>query len=108
MLSDPLEAYRREAGVRFQRVPQEGRALLRDSTISQIRKSQDRSAEVSAFRPGFFVHFYAFRTSFLRAQAKSYYPLYDRRLKALEIGRWIGPKCVGRWADLRLSVGMLN
>ncbi len=50
---------------------------------------------VSASCPGFFVRFYAFRTSFLRAQVKSHYPLYDRRLKALEIGCWIGPKCVG-------------
>ncbi len=44
MLSDPQKPYRREAGVRFLRVSQEGAALLRDSTDLQIRKSQDRSA----------------------------------------------------------------
>lgn len=38
--------------------------------------------------PGFLhVQFYAFRTSFLGVQVKSYYPLYDYRLKALKTGR---------------------
>ena len=83
-------------------------ALLRNSTVSQSSRSQDRSARGIGLLPWLLVRFYAFRTSFLRAKVKSYYPLYNRRLKALEIGRWIGPKCVGRWADLRLSVGMLN
>ena len=83
-------------------------ALLRDSTALQIRKSQDGSAGVSAFCPGFFVHFYAFRTPFLRVQVKSYYPLCEQHPEALKAGRWIGPKCVGWWADLRLSVGILN
>ena len=71
-------------------------ALLRDSTDLQIRKSQDGSARVSASCPGpFSPRFYAVRSPFSRAQVKSYYPLCDRCLKALEIGRWIGPKCVG-------------
>lgn len=83
-------------------------ALLRDSTALQIRKSQDGSTGVSASCPGLFCpRFYAFRISFLRAQVKSYCSLCDRCLKALETGNWIGPKCVGWWADLGLSAGKL-
>ena len=56
MLSDPQKPYRREAGVRFLRVPQEGlQALLCDSTVSQFSMSQDRRAGVSAFCLGFFM-----------------------------------------------------
>jgi len=34
----------------------------------------------------FYVHLYAFRTSFLRVQVKSYYPLCDCGLKTLKTG----------------------
>ena len=63
-------------------------ALLRDSTVSQIRKSQDRSAGVVGllFWLSCFC-FYAFRSPFSRAEVKSYYLLRDYGLKALKIGR---------------------
>lgn len=83
-------------------------ALLRNSTVSQSSRSQDRSAGCRPSAWLFLPCFYAFRTSFLRGYVKSYYPLCDRCLEALETGYWIEPKCVGRWADLRLSVEILN
>ena len=102
MLSNPQKPYRREAGVRFLRVPQEGRRA--SCVTAQFHNSTEAKTGAPEYRPPaltFCAHLYAFRTSFLRVQVKSYCPLCDRRLEALKIGRWISPKCVGWWADLR-------
>ena len=104
MLSNPQKPYSREADVRFLRVPQEGRrpSCVTAQFYSPAEAKTGVPGEASLLSWLFCVHLYAFRfrTSFLREQVKSYYPLCDHRLKALKIGRWMGSKCVGQRASL--------
>jgi len=97
MLSDPQKPYRREAGVRFLRVPQEGR---RPSCVTaQFHSPAEARTGAPGCRPpalAFCVILYAVRSPFWRVQVKSYCPPIDHSRKAL--------KYQGRFASKALHI----